>query len=59
MWKFGLREHLWQDWLTVCVCVHMSISMLGILCAQRKDRNGALGGKVDADLFVPIIGSSP
>ena len=57
MWVFGLREHLWQDLLAVCM--HMCISMLVSLYAQRKDRSKVWGGKVHADLCGPSEGYSP
>lgn len=41
------------------VYVHMCISMLVFLCAQRKDRTGVWGGKVHADLCGPSRGYSP
>lgn len=57
MWVFGLKEHLVG--LAGCVSVHMCISMLVSLYAQRKDRSGVWGGDIHTDLSGLSEGYSP
>lgn len=45
VWVFGFKEHV-----LLTVCMHMCISVLLSLCAQRKDIHRVWGGNVHADL---------